>query len=556
MSAADAHYEVVIIGGGPAGAAAATMLAREGRRVLVLERERGPRPHIGESLVAGVLRLCGVLGVAEKMAAAGFVQKLGSSHVWGDTFDIWTLYFNQEQPELEHSYQAERSIFDEILLSHAQGCGADVWRGVTATDLAIEPERVEVAYQREAGEKGRVTADFLIDASGQRRFLAQRKQVAQTRFDPFFRNMSVYRYYSEAALLDGIDRHNVFLEAYPKGWFWYIPLHTGVVSVGAVVGQDSLPALRGSGPEEFLIDQIQQTVHVRRLLASARPATATQVINNFSYDSEEFAGDRYLMTGDAACFTDPMFSSGVFLALLSGIQAASCLQFALDNPARRREVFSLYGREYRRLYMNVRRAAQLVYSSNRLFPDEPFWQERTLSDEELRELLDDSTFMRELHPAGFLQYERRAFDVIAVPPQIRAELGRLDGERVRLRAEAGRLLKDLGAWIPVRPASALIRPRIGYDQQMRTVVDGLEWWNGEARTFLADPDLIAAVNLVDGRRSVRQIVDEVLQTAPQEKRLGVHLRLVGGLAEAHAQGVFQARRETPAPLAVAALAGD
>lgn len=537
------QYDVVIVGGGPGGAAAAAMLARAGRSVAVLERERFPRHHVGESLVGGVFPLFRELGVSERLAAAGFMQKRGSTHIWGDSFAPWSLYFNRENPADAYSYQVERSIFDQILLDHAEQCGARVLRGANATEVSFaSADHVDVSYRADDGASATIRAQFLIDASGQRRFLSQHMQLVPTAYDPFFRNMAVYRYFSGHQLLDGVNRYNLFLEAVADGWFWYIPLHTGEVSAGVVVGQHALPALRRDGPDAFLAAQIDGTREVRRLLAAAAPVSASRVINNFSYEVERFSGDRCLLVGDAACFTDPMFASGVFLALRSGIQAGTTLDYALGHRDRWRDAAELYDREYRRLYQNARNAAMVIYHSNTLFAEHQFWQERRLTDEQLTAITADAAFMRELHPAGWLSYERLAFGQVQLPPLLDEQLRRLDRDRERRQREVLALMDNFGGWAPALRGSATMRPGLGFDGGYR-VVEGMLVEDDGASVFVHDPLALAAIQATDGRRPMREILAAVLAAVPARDRLSRHLRLVAGFRDAHLRGLFGAAVE-------------
>jgi len=532
------RYDVVVIGGGPGGAAAATMLARQGRRVLVLERELFPRHHVGESLVGGVFPLFRELGVAERLAEVGFMQKRGSTHIWGQSLEPWSLYFNREKPEEAYSYQVERSTFDQVLLDHAESCGAEVWRGASAVDVSFDdPNDVKVSYRSRDGERGTARGTFLIDASGQRRFMAQHMQLVRAAFDPFFRNLAVYQYFRGHRLLDGVNRYNLFLEAFAGGWFWYIPLHTGEVSVGAVIGQDSLPALRTDGPDRFLAAQIERTRIVRRLLESATPSSDTRVINNFSYEVDRFGGDRFVLVGDAACFTDPMFASGVYLALRSGIQAATALDFALGHPDRWQEAIDLYAAEYHRLYLHARNAVQLIYHGNQLFNDQPFWQARKLDDGQLAEITADGGFMSELHPTGWLQYERLAFGQVPLPEIVEDELGRLDCARAARQQEVQRLMHDFGTWIPVRRPTIAMRRGLGYAPNYQ-MAEGLIVENGHSTIFVNAPYMAEAVAAADGRRSVRDITADVLAKASPHERLSRQLLLVAGFRDAHIRGLF------------------
>jgi halogenation protein CepH len=517
MSGHDERFDVIVIGGGPGGAAAATSLAQRGRKVLVLERSRFPRHHVGESMLLGVYGLVRMLGVHPELERRGFVHKLGSTHVWGRDFEPWNVYFNMGAPESTYAYQVERSLFDEVVLDHAESCGAVVRQGVGATGFRREgPDELVVTYESDEGERGEARAAYLVDASGQHRFLAQHESGLKSERDPYFQNMAVYRYYRGNDLLPGIDKYNVLLEAFPNGWFWYIPLHTGETSVGAVIGGDSLPQLRAEKPERFLDRQIELSTLVRRLLRPGSPSSGARVITNYSYSLNRFSSDRCLIVGDAACFTDPMFSSGVYLALLSGVEAAACFDYALDHPDRLQDVTSLYDRSYRRVYNNVNRIVQLIYESNELFSGEQFWIGRKIDDERRRVIAADLSLMRELHPSGRFRYERRVIGQSTPAPIIAdtfAAVERRHNERMSLLVSQ---MDDLGAWMPRWADGWSQGPGLGYayrDGAYR-VVEGLTAERDGVRKFLDDAVSIATVQAANGRTSAREILERVSTAAP------------------------------------------
>lgn len=240
---ADLSPDVIVIGGGPAGSAAATMLARKGWQVTVLERERFPRDHVGESLLPASIPVLEELGALPAVESAGFLPKYGATMVWGSGDKPWSWYFKETSQRYPHSYQVWRPQFDKILLDNAQAQGVTVLEGHQVTEVIFDGgEAVGVTFTNSDGIAGDAQCRFVVDASGQSTLLA--RHLEWTHWDPFFQNLAVYAYFTGAQPLPEPDQNNIFIESYRHGWLWSIPLHTGRTSVGAVVdskaGQDGI----------------------------------------------------------------------------------------------------------------------------------------------------------------------------------------------------------------------------------------------------------------------------------------------------------------------------
>lgn len=336
------EYDVAIIGGGPAGSCAATFLAKAGKRVLVLEREQFPRFHIGESLLPFSLETLDRLGIRPKLNQGDFLPKYGAEVVAGCGSRESRFYFrNGHRPVSDTAYQVTRADFDKLLLDHAAESGAEVREGVTVR--VVDPEERPVRLETSAGE---FRCRFLIDASGRNSLVASKYGLRKPY--PGLNKFAIFAHYAGATLPEGIDGTLTRMVRESDRWFWAIPLGGNRISIGLIVDRDRFRS-SGQSAADYFEAAIAAQPAIRERLAEARRTTKIHASGDYSYRMERMAGDRWLLAGDAAGFIDPVFSSGVFLALLSGERAAEAILCALDDPRAGRRAFRRYERDLRRV---------------------------------------------------------------------------------------------------------------------------------------------------------------------------------------------------------------
>ncbi|GAA1959150.1 tryptophan 7-halogenase [Amycolatopsis minnesotensis] len=384
------EFDVVVVGGGPAGSTVATLVAKQGHRVLLLEKEVFPRYQIGESLLPPTVHgICGLLGVTEEVQRAGFQVKLGATLRWGANPDLWTFRFgdNPEVPESNsYSFQVERMKFDQILLENAQRCGVDVRQNaqVTSTVGGQEDEghRVRgVRYTDAGGREHEISAAFVVDASGNKSRI--HKQVSGGReYSDFFRNIALFGYFKGGKRAPAPNQGNILSIAFDSGWFWYIPLTDELTSVGAVVRADRADRVRGDR-EGALRGLIAECPLVRDYLAGTELITEgtygrIRVRKDYSYYSSRFWWPGMVLVGDAACFVDPVMSSGVHLATYSGLLAARSINSALAGSVTEEAAFREFESRYQREYAMIYEFLVFFYNAH---VDEKsyFWQAKKLT---------------------------------------------------------------------------------------------------------------------------------------------------------------------------------
>ena len=431
--------DVIVIGGGPAGSSAATMLARQGVSVLLLERARFPRDHIGESLLPASIPVLEELGVMPAIEREGFLPKWGATMVWGSQTTPWTWRFKETNTRHPHSYQVWRPRFDQILLENCRDQGVDVREGHQVTDLIFDGDRVAgVRFTSEGSSPQEARAEYIVDATGQEGLIGRR--LGLRRWDDFFKNLAVYAYFQSAQGLPSLDENNIFIESYDQGWLWSIPLHNGLTSVGAVVDSAvGQKGISGLGALDFLNDQIQHSQYTARMLQDSVMAAGPSVVRDWSYDSERLVGDGFVLAGDAGCFVDPLFSSGVHLALMSGVLAAAYVTTALKGGDIVGPAALAYQETYHNEYVQFRELARLFYSSNRSV-DSYFWEARRISryqDSSPRE-----SFIRTVAGQSPRGYERAVINSGQAPTDFLDGVNHLEADLARRKALADAASED------------------------------------------------------------------------------------------------------------------
>jgi halogenation protein CepH len=357
MSSAERNeFDVVVVGGGPAGSTLGSLVAMQGHRVLLLERETFPRYQIGESLLpATVQGICRLLGVSDEIAAAGFPRKRGGTFRWGANPEPWTFSFSVS-PRIagpsSFAYQVERSRFDKILLDNAVRKGVTVRQNCAVLDVVEDGDRVTgVRFTAEDGTEQVVHGRYVVDASGNTSGL--HKRVGGTReYSEFFRSLALFGYFENGKRLPAPNSGNILSAAFPGGWFWYIPLSDTLTSVGAVVRREDAAKIQGD-PEVALRGLIAECPLIAEFLAGATRVTTGQygqirVRKDYSYHQTAFWRPGLALIGDAACFVDPVFSSGVHLATYSALLAARSINSVLAGRFDEQTVFTEFESRYRR----------------------------------------------------------------------------------------------------------------------------------------------------------------------------------------------------------------
>ena len=354
--------DVVVIGAGPAGSAAAAILAEKGRRVTILERERFPRYSVGESLIPYCWFPLERLGLVERLDASGFIVHKHSVQFVSLSGRLSTpfYFFEHSDHPSARTWQVVRSEFDQMLLDNALEKGAELMAETAAKELLWRNGAVVGVSAEDAAGSGHVLhARVTIDASGREGFAQVLKRWRVP--DEQLRKHAIWTYYEGAQRDPGIDEGATTISYLPdKGWFWYLPLADDVVSVGVVAERDYL--FRGTANLEAIFQrEVSVQPWIERHLASGRQTGEYRITSDFSYRSRHCATDGLVLAGDAFAFLDPVFSSGVFLALQGGVMAADAVDSALDAGDASAERFREYGARFCRSLEAMRRLVHAFY---------------------------------------------------------------------------------------------------------------------------------------------------------------------------------------------------
>lgn len=357
-----ADHDVIVVGGGPAGSTAATLVAQGGHRVLLLDRERFPRFRLGESLMPATYWTFERLGVLDKMKASRFPQKQSVQFFSGSGRSSVPFYFTEFDPhESSITWQVDRAEFDKMLLDHAAERGVDVRCETNVRDVLMDGNRVRgVIAEGPDGVRRELTAKVVVDASGQTALIGRKLKLKYP--DDNLRHCSFYTRYRGAWRDVGRDEGatHILHTTEPRCWFWYIPLPDDVVSVGVVGPIDTLIAGRpGSSPQDVYDELLAKCPTLQERVAGIAPEAPVAAIRDFTYISKRIAGHGWVLAGDAFGFLDPIYSTGVFLALTSASGAADSILDALahdDFSAER------LGRHGERFVAGMEDMRKLVYA--------------------------------------------------------------------------------------------------------------------------------------------------------------------------------------------------
>lgn len=355
------HFDVIVVGGGPAGATLATLLAQAKHRVLLLEKQVMPRYKVGESLLPATVRdLCDMLNIRKELQDAGFVEKRGATFSWGlNLKSLWSLNFGGPHSamdplpaEVPSAFNVPRATFDHLLINNAQCHGVIVRQQCSVTDFCREGEVVTgICYKDETGTSQTAKARFVADASGQRSKLA--RTFGKRTLSEFFKKVSIWGYFRNGKRLEQPFSGNVLFQTHNNAWVWYIPIDDELTSVGVVMPSDDFRA--GDDPSAQMNEVIQACPLIADYLSLAEPATdgdygQIRTCSEYSYSHSAYWQPGAILLGDAACFVDVLLSSGVHLATFGAVLAAQSINAVLQGTVPEHLAMNEYEARLRREY--------------------------------------------------------------------------------------------------------------------------------------------------------------------------------------------------------------
>jgi len=362
----NSDFDVLIIGGGPAGASAAAILAEHGHRVLVLEREKFPRYHIGESLLPFCYGPLERLGLIPRLRQSAFVKKYSVLFVSPNGRASQPFYFfnRYDRDTVAQTWQVLRSEFDDILLNHARAKGAEVIEEIAVKELVRDGHRVVgVRAQKKSGETVEFRAPMTLDCSGREAFTAVRNGWRVK--DPHLNKVAVWTYYKGSKRETGIDEGQTTVAFVPeKGWFWHIPQHNDMVSVGVVAEGKYLTRGGVKDPKAIFQREVGQNLWIKDHLSVGTSTGNYYLTSEYSHHARHCASEGLLLAGDAFAFLDPVFSSGLMLALKSGIMAGDGVHQAILERDFSPERFADYATGMRQGLENMRKLVYAFYDPN------------------------------------------------------------------------------------------------------------------------------------------------------------------------------------------------
>ncbi len=359
----ETNWDTIIIGGGPAGSAASTILAEYGHKVLVLEREKFPRYHIGESLIPFTYQPLKRLGLIPLMKSSAFQKKYSVIFISpnGRVSEPFYFFTRYDRETVAQTWQVLRSEFDQILMDNARSKGAQVIEEITVKELLREDGRVVgVRAQKKSGEVMEFRAPITLDCSGKEAFTSVRNGWRMK--DPYLNKVAVWTYYKGSKREPGIDEGQTAVAYVPqKGWFWHIPQHNDMISVGVVAEGKYLTRDGVREPEQIFKREVEQNVWIKDHLSVGQQVGPYYLISEYTHHARHCGSDGLLLVGDAFAFLDPVFSSGLMLALKSGTLAADEVHKAIVEKDFSPQRFADYARYMREGVENMRKLVYAFY---------------------------------------------------------------------------------------------------------------------------------------------------------------------------------------------------
>jgi flavin-dependent dehydrogenase len=395
---------ILVIGGGPGGSTAATLLARQGYEVTLFERAHFPRYHIGESLLPTILEILDLLGAREKMEQFGFTRKQGAYLEWGS--ERWGLNFGELSENQTYAFQVERADFDHMLLEHSRSVGVKVFEGVEVQSIAFEGDRPVSARwatrtrdsqgsnghgngngngngkSRPAADPGEIAFDYVIDASGRAGIMATH-YLQNRRYHKIFQNVAIWGYWKDADRMATGRDGDIAVGSIPNGWLWSIPLRDGTTSVGVVMHKDTLGARKGASLRELYFESLEASPFIKGIVEPGTLVSDMYTEQDYSYASQRFSGPGYFLVGDAACFLDPLLSSGVHLATYSGLLAAASIGTTLRGEVSEDEGALFFEKCYRQAYLRFLVFLSAFYDVGRK-KESYFWEAQRLTEQDVQ----------------------------------------------------------------------------------------------------------------------------------------------------------------------------
>ena len=557
--------DVAVVGGGPAGSSLATLLRQSGYRVTLLERERFPRPHVGESMLPGVLFALGKTGALERVEKAGFTKKYGATYIWGRGRDPWTIRFSEVPQDRTFTFQCDREVFDKLLLDHARDEGVDVREGHQVTRAHMTDGRATgLSFTDEDGEVGEVRARMCVDASGQWSVLGRQFRLRE--HNENLRHVALFGHYHGGPttlpdVLDDMeptDAGNVYVVAVDDGWLWHIPLAGGLRSIGLVTDPERIRGMSRTERRKYWQRQIESCEEYRELLDGGSWAGDFDIVSDWSFICKRFHGPGYLLVGDAACFVDPILASGIALALQGVLRATKAIRTSLEAPDLNNLAMDWYQEGYLEQANDFVDMANHWYHGQRL-QESWFWTAHRLVDPSqnlsLRQafVFISSGLTREApeesirYMGGFtpgqlaVTYEALAGDDatrIAEPTE----------EALKARPSVAVTPEQALAGSPAFVAGADVRAwmqetETGLRPVTRVAVPGSA--NGDKREILLSLPTLSVLNLIDGTRSgadvAQAMAERFAQSLPTD---AAALRPIVGsvIAELAAEGAVALRK--------------